>query len=199
MPIPAIGGLRQNARMAADDPDALTQWLSQAREGDAAALERVFVAVYGELRRLAHHQLGGQGVERTLDTTGLVHEAYLRLVGGSPVVRDRPHFFALAARIMRQVIVDLARERLAGKRGGGDRGMSLEHVDVVELRESEQMIALDEALRQLALAHPRQAQVVECRYFAGLTEGETAEALGVGERSVQRDWQEARAWLRERL
>jgi RNA polymerase sigma factor (TIGR02999 family) len=199
MPIPATAWLVQNAGMTADGPGALTLWLSRARDGDPAALQQAFVEVYAELRRLAHRQLAGQAADRTLDTTGLVHEAYLRLVGGSPEVRDRAHFFALAARIMRQVIVDYARERLADKRGGGDRGVPLEHVDVAERREAEHLLALDAALTRLAAEHPRRAQVVECRYFAGLSEVETAEALGVAERSVQRDWHEARAWLREQL
>lgn len=177
-------------------PDS--SWLQQAQSGDPAALQRAFAEVYGELRRLAHGQLAGQ-YGRTLETTGLVHEAYLRLAGHHAPINDRGHFFALAARVMRQVIVDFARERLAAKRGGGERGIPLEDVDPGELKQAEDMIALDDVLQELARGEPRQAQVVECRYFAGLTEPETAEALSISERSVQRDWQQARAWLRERL
>ncbi len=173
-------------------------WLERARAGDPQALRQAFAEVYGELRRLAHGQLGGQA-GRTLQTTGLVHEAFLRLVGHEAPIRDRGHFFALAARVMRQVIVDFARERLAAKRGGGDRGIALDEVEPAELRQAEEMIALDDVLQRLALLDARQAEVVECRYFAGLTEPETAEALGISERSVQRDWQTARSWLREQL
>lgn len=173
-------------------------WLRQARSGDPVSLRHAFVEVYGELRRLAHGQLAGQH-GRTLETTGLVHEAYLRLVGHAAPINDRGHFFALAARVMHQVIVDFARERLAAKRGGGDRGIPLEDVDPGELKQAEEMIALDDLLQKLGDREPRQARVVECRYFAGLTEPETAEALGISERSVQRDWQLARQWLREQL
>lgn len=184
--------------MTAPPEPALTQWLARAREGDGDALRQAFAGVYAELRRLAHRQLAGQP-ERTLNTTGLVHEAFLRLHGHAGEVRDRGHFFALAARVMRQVVVDFARERLSEKRGSGERGLPLEGIDVAEAREAEHLLAVDDALRRLAEREPRQAQVVECRYFAGLTEPETAEALGIGERSVQRDWQQARAWLREQL
>jgi RNA polymerase sigma factor (TIGR02999 family) len=191
--------MAHNARMDPKSPGDLTNWLARAREGDPDALRLAFAEVYSELRRVAHRQLAGQAGQRTLDTTGLLHEAFLRMAGNQAPVADRGHFFALAARIMRQVIVDFARERLAEKRGGGERAIPLQDVDVAELRQAEEMIALDDVLRQLAAAEPRQAQVVECRYFAGLTEAETAEALGIGERSVQRDWQEAREWLRKRL
>jgi RNA polymerase sigma factor (TIGR02999 family) len=178
-------------------------WLEKARAGDPAALRLAFAEVYGELRRLAHRQLAGQ-YGRTLETTGLVHEAFLRLIGHEAPIRDRGHFFALAARVMRQVIVDFARERLAEKRGGGERGIPLDDVDLggfkqAELKQAEDMIALDDVLQKLSVLDARQAQVVECRYFAGLTEPETAEALGISERSVQRDWQAARAWLRGQL
>jgi RNA polymerase sigma factor (TIGR02999 family) len=185
--------------MSEPQAGAVTAWLARAREGDEAALHQAFAEVYAELRRIAHRQLRDQGAGRTLNTTGLVHEAFIRIAGHEGPVRDRGHFFALAARVMRQVVVDFARERLSQKRGSGDRGLPLEGIDVAELRQAEELLAIDEALCKLALEHPRQAQVVECRYFAGLTEVETAEALGIGERSVQRDWHEARDWLRQRL
>ncbi len=180
------------------DSQRTAAWLEQARTGDPDALAQAFVEVYGELRRLAHGQLAGQ-YGRTLQTTGLVHEAYLRLAGHAAPIHDRGHFFALAARVMRQVIIDFARERLAAKRGGGERGIPLDDVDPGELKQAEEMIALDDVLQKLARLDPRQARVVECRYFAGLTEPETAEALGISERSVQRDWQQARDWLRGQL
>jgi RNA polymerase sigma factor (TIGR02999 family) len=172
---------------------------AQAGADSVPEAHRLFAELYAELRRLAHGQLAGQGPGRTLQTTGLVNEAWLRLSGHSGEIRDRGHFFALAGRVMRQVIVDFARERLAEKRGAGERGIPLDDVDVAELRDAEELLALDDVLRKLAQVSERQARVVECRYFAGLTEVETAEALGIGERSVQRDWQEARDWLRQHL
>jgi len=181
------------------DVGDVTQMLALARAGDADAWQHVVAVVYADLRRLAHRQLADQGREQTLDTTGLVHECYLRLAGASSAPNDRGHFFALAARVMRQVIVDYARERLAQKRGGGERGIALTEVDAAELREAERCAALDDALATLALNDERQARVVECRFFAGLSEEETAQALSIGLRSVQRDWQTARAWLRTQL
>ena len=177
----------------------ITGLLAAARAGDPAGWEDLVAAVYADLRRLAHRQLAGQAGEQTLNTTGLVHECYLRLAGASGTPRDRGHFFALAARVMRQVIVDFARERLAQKRGGGERGIALDEVDAAELREAERCAALDDALSALAQRDERQARVVECRFFAGLTEEETAEALDIGLRSVQREWQLAREWLRGQL
>ena len=120
-------------------------------------------------------------------------------MNGAAAPNDRGHFFALASRVMRQVIVDYARERLAQKRGGGERALALDEVDAAELREAERYAALDDALGALMRLDERQARVVECRFFAGLTEEETAEALQTSLRSVQRDWQAAREWLRAEL
>ena len=173
----------------------ITELLAQARAGDTGARDQVFESVYAELRRLAHRQLAGQGGGRTLDTTGLVHECYLSLAGAQGPIRDRGHFFALAARVMRQVIVDYARERLAQKRGGGERAIPVDELEIAEQRDAVHLIEVSELLDRLGAHDARLAQVVECRFFAGLTEPETAEALGISERSVRRDWVEARDWM----
>jgi RNA polymerase sigma factor (TIGR02999 family) len=173
----------------------ITQLLAEVRDGDAAAWDRLVALVYADLRRLAHQQLGAPRLERTLDTTGLVHECYLRLVERNANATDRGHFFALAARVMRQVIVDHARERLALKRGGNEVHIPLEQVGEDELAEARRYVALDDALAALATSEPRRARVVECRFFAGLTEPETADALEMSLRLVQREWQAAREWL----
>ena len=182
-------------RAVASPAPGITELLEQARAGDEAARDRVFESVYAELRRLAHRQLAGQGNGRTLDTTGLVHECYLCLAGAKGPIRDRGHFFALAARVMRQVIVDYARERLAQKRGGGARAIPVDDIEVAEERDALHLIEVSEMLDRLGAHDTRLAQVVECRFFAGLTEPETAEAMGISERSVRRDWAEARDWM----
>ena len=171
----------------------VTRLLQAAREGEPAALERLVPLVYEDLRRLARRQLGHEYGERTLNPTALVHESYLKLGGGVMVARDRSHFLALAARAMRQVLVDHARDRKAAKRGGGvwERTTLTDGAWVREF-EPDGMLALDEALGEL---EPRQRQVVECRFFGGMEEQEIAVALGVSERTVHRDWVKARAWL----
>ena len=159
----------------------------------------VFPSVYEELRQLAHRHLAREATGHTLSTTALVHEAYLRLTdhgAGNVAFSDRTHFFAIAARSMRHILVDHARRQHAVRRGEGARRVPLE--DVVGLAADERaglLVALDEALERLAGLDPRQARVVECRFFAGLTEEETAEALGIGLRTAKRDWAKARSWL----
>jgi RNA polymerase sigma factor (TIGR02999 family) len=151
--------------------------------------------VYGELRALAHQVRGGRGGE-TLNTTALVHEAYLKLAGASGAAwADRAHFFSLVARAMRQVLVDSARRRLAAKRGGGEWLVSLDESLQGQAIRPAQLLALDEALSRLAEVDPRRAAVVEQRYFAGLTLDETAAVLGRSVATVERDWRTARAWL----
>jgi RNA polymerase sigma factor (TIGR02999 family) len=173
------------------DVGEVTRLLRAARAGEGAALERLVPLVYEDLRRLARRQLAREFVERTLNPTSLVHESYLKLGGGAMIARDRAHFLALAAHAMRQVLVDHARERRAAKRGGGvwQRTTLTDGAWVREL-DPDDMLALDEALSSL---EPRQRQVVECRFFGGMEEREIAEALGVTERTVQRDWVKARA------
>lgn len=181
------------------DTGNITQWLALARAGDDGAWQRLVAVMYADLRRLAHRQLAAPGREQTLNTTGLVHECYLRLADVAGAPNDRGHFFALAARVMRQVIVDYARERLALKRGGGEQQIPLDEVCEAELKQAQHFAALDDALGTLMAVDERQARVVECRFFAGLSEEETAQALDMSLRSVQRDWQQARTWLRNEL
>jgi RNA polymerase sigma factor (TIGR02999 family) len=174
----------------------ITNWLNQARGGDRGALDRVLATLYRELHSMARRQLGGHHGQ-TLDTTGLVHEAYLRLIGRSDAkFDDRAHFFAYAASAMRSVAVDYARQRLAVKRGGDLHRVTDLPEDIAgTLRLDEEMLGLDVALNKLAEAEPRLAQVVELRYFAGLSETEIAALLRRSERSVRRDWQKARLFL----
>ena len=180
----------------ADTPD-ITLWLDSARSGDRAALDRVLATLYQELHTMARRQLSGQH-GYTLDATALVHESYLKLLGstGTAKFEDRAHFFAYAASSMRSVVVDYARSRLARKRGG-DLKRVADIPEEVEgnLRLDEDMLALNDALEKLASADERLAQVVEMRYFAGLSELEIAELLQRSERSIRRDWQKARMFL----
>jgi RNA polymerase sigma factor (TIGR02999 family) len=174
----------------------ITRILLAWREGDDSALERLMPLVYDELRRLARRYMGRQRPGHTLQTTALVNEAYLRLVDANQVRwQDRAHFFAVSARLMRRVLVDFARARDNLKRGGGARRVTLDDDLAVANGEVTDVVALDDALTRLAGLDPRQAQIVELRYFGGLTEEETAEALGVSVRTVRRDWVLARAWL----
>lgn len=170
----------------------VTQLLVAARGGDQAAAERILPLVYEDLRRLARRHLRREMGERTIQATDLVHEAYLKFAGGALGAADRSHFLALASHAMRQVLVDHARSRLAAKRGGGVRAVTFtESVWTADFA-PEELLALDAALGKL---EERQRRVVECRFFAGMEEKEIADALGVTERTVRRDWAKARAWL----
>ena len=174
----------------------ITQWLDSGREGDRGALDRVLSTLYQELHAMARRQLAGQQAH-TLDATALVHEAYLKLIGRQTAqFDDRAHFFAYAASAMRSVVVDYARQRLAQKRGG-DLHRVTELPEEVEggLRLAEETLGLDTALTRLAAVDERLAQVVELRYFAGLSELEIASLLKRSERSIRRDWQKARLFL----
>ena len=177
----------------------ITQLLEAWRRGDPEAQERLFPLVYSELRRLARRQLRRAGPDASLDTTELVHESYLRLVGGAGRgVHGRQHFFALAATAMRQVLIDFARRRAAGKRGSGRRLESLPPVERVASLASDraiELLAVDEALSQLQAAEPRLARVVELRVFGGLSVEETAMVLGLSEGTIKRDWSKARLML----
>lgn len=170
----------------------VTQLLHLVREGDSRALDRLVPLVYEELRALAKRELYREQQGHTLHATALVHEAYLKLAGSGMPASDRAHFLAIAARAMRQVLVDHARRRKAIKRGGDMVATTLTDGGApVDFRPDE-LIALDEALEQL---EPRQRQVVEFRFFAGMEEKEIAEVLGVSDRTVRREWVKARAWL----
>jgi len=173
-------------------PSDVTRLLQSAAAGDRAALDRVLPLLYDDLRRLARRQLARERGSRTIQPTTLVHEAYLKLSRSAPRAQNRAHLLAIAAHAMRQVLVDHARERRAAKRGPDWISTTLtDGVSSTNL-DPEALLALDDALDRL---DPRQRQVVECRFFAGLDDPEIAEALGVTTRTVRRDWVKARAWL----
>jgi len=179
----------------------ITRMLQRHHQGDRAAFDELVPLVYQRLRIIARGQLARAGQrDRTLGTTGLVQEAYLQLVDEHGVDwQDRGHFYAICARAMRRILVDAARRRQAAKRGGGAIDVTLEDDLVAIDVESDQVLAVDAALKDLASFNERLARVVECRYFAGLTEEETAQALDSSLRTVQRDWMRARAWLLKAL
>ena len=182
------------------DPGEFTQLLIATRAGDPESWGSLVRLVYADLRKLARRHVMTVSDQNTLGITGLVNECYLRLVGPTRgAVESRRHFLNLASRVMRQVLCDYAREQLATKRGGAQRREDLLRVDAEEWAESEQLVILDDALRALEQRCTRMARVFECRYFAGLGEEETAEALGLSLRSVQRAWREARTWLAAQL
>ena len=182
-------------------PDrTVTQLLERASEGDPAALANVFPLIYGELRRVAERQLRQEPDGHTLSPTALVHEAYMRLVDYSRVEwNGRAHFLAVAATAMRRILVEHARGHRSEKRGGALRRVPIDAVELGTAERSDLLVALDEALDRLQALDRRQAQVVECRFFGGLTEEETSEALGIGLRTVKRDWAKARSWLHREL
>jgi RNA polymerase sigma factor (TIGR02999 family) len=180
-------------------PD-ITTLLQAHRQGDAGALDRLVPLVYADLRRAARAQLRRVRPGGTLDTAGLVHEAYLRLVDQSRAAfNDRGHFLAVSALAMRRIVVDHARRRTSWKRGGGRAAVPLDEAPEPVAREAAHVLDVDAALEKLSARDPRLARVVECRFFAGLTEEETAEALGISVRTAQREWFKARAWLRAEL
>ena len=193
--------------MADQHEQEITDALAALSRGAPQAMDQLLPLVYQKLKRIAHRQLGAEVGGHTLSTTAVVHEAYLRLAGqtGAEWV-DRGQFFAIAARTMRRVLIDYARQHQAVRRGGQSRSAValefLEHGDSRAISvpdRADSLIALDEALEGLQRMDERLARVVECRFFAGLSEVETAEALGVSQRTVSRDWQMARAWLHEAL
>ena len=177
-------------------PDVLTELRSRAQH----SLDQVVALTYQELRAIAHRRLAARGPGGTLSTTGLVHEAYLKLVDQSRAGwQDLAHFRALASLAMRHVLVDRARERSALKRGGVRRQITLDDEVMALEDQAEMLLQLNDALERLATVDARLAQVVDCRFFGGLTEQETAEALGLTTRTVQRDWVKARVLLRRLL
>jgi RNA polymerase sigma factor (TIGR02999 family) len=175
----------------------ITDLLLQLRDDRPGAMERLLPLIYDQLRRIAHRQLQAEPSGHTLGTTGLVHETYLKLVDQTRVeCRDRGHFYRVSSMAMRRILVDYARRYRALRRGGGLERVPLDQADEAALAEREgHLLALEDALTRLAAVDERLSQVVECRYFGGLTEEETAEALGVSQRTVQRDWVKARGWL----
>ncbi len=176
--------------------ESVTQLVEAAGSGDADALQRLFTAVYGELKRIARRQLAG-GNGSTLDTTVLVHEAYLKLVNPEKLqLRDRGHFFAIAAKAMRQIVIDHARRRLALKRGGGEiEAVTLNESAALDAMTPDTLLRLDHALDQLGGLDRRLAELVEMRFFGGLSIEQIAEAQGLTTRTVHRDWRRAKAFL----
>src|SRR5436190_530888 len=177
-------------------PHRVTQLLQQWSRGDDAAVVELTPLVYEELRRLAHHYMEGQSPNHTLQTTALVNEAYLRLADQTnPRWQNRAHFVAVAARAMRQIVVDYARSQRSQKRGGGALKVELDEAALVSPAESQEIVDLHEALERLATLDSRKAQVVELKYFGGLNYDEMAEVLKISRITVRRDWEFARLWL----
>ena len=174
----------------------VTDLLARWSHGEDAALAELTPLVYEELRRLAHHYMGGERPDHTLQTTALVNEAYLRLADQTnPRWQNRAHFFAVAARAMRQILVSYARSQQAQKRGGGALKVDLDEAALVSAEESEEIVDLHEALETLAMLDSRKAQVVELKYFGGLNYDEIAEVLKISRITVRRDWEFAKVWL----
>jgi RNA polymerase sigma factor (TIGR02999 family) len=181
-------------------PGHVTEILKRATAGNRDALDEIFPLVYKELRRLARRQLAGHPAGRTLTTTVLIHEVYLRLVDQSEArFDDRAHFFAYAARVMRAVLVDQARSRSARTRGGDWTPIAFDEEMLPVEQQADLLLAVHEALTLLAAEDERLARIVECRFFGGLSDDETAQALGVSDRTVRREWLKARTWLHTRL
>jgi RNA polymerase sigma factor (TIGR02999 family) len=185
--------------MTAESPKTVTQLLLEWRQGDQQALDQLMPLVYDELRQLASRQLRRERPGHTLQTTALVHEAYLRLIDQNVSWQNRTHFFGIAAQMMRRILVDHARHHHYAKRGGGAPKLSLDEALDLPAERAAELVALDEALTSLATLYPRQSQIVELRYFGGLTIEETAEVLGIGTTTVIREWSLAKAWLYREL
>jgi RNA polymerase sigma factor (TIGR02999 family) len=183
-----------------EPPSQVTLLLQEWRGGDQEAFDALLPLVYKELRRLAHFQLRNERPDHTLQSAALVHEAYLRLIGlNSPEWESRSHFFAIAAQLMRQILVDYARRHAAKKRGGSLCKLSLEDATMGSRGKDVDVLALDDALKSLAKIDARQSRVVELRFFAGLSLAEISEVLEIAPATVQRDWTAARAWLHREI
>jgi len=178
---------------------AVAQLLRRSREGDQGALDQLMPLVYQQLRRLAAAYLQNQAPGHTLQPTALVHEAYLRMLGSGADWNDRAHFFHLAATIMRQILVDHARAKVALKRGGGQSKLAFQDELLYSDEKAGELVALDDALRDLSAFDERKAQVIELRYFGGLSVDETAEVLCISSATVGRETRQAEAWLRHQI
>ena len=182
--------------MSQPAPQEITQLLLAWGDGDKQALEKLMPLVYQELRHLAKNYMRRQRTDHTLEATALVNEAYLRLIDSSQVRwQNRTHFFAISAQLMRRVLVDFARTKQANKRGGDKQKVTFSEELPVSFEKESELIALDDALNELAELNERQSKIVEMRYFGGLNEKEIAEALDISARTVRRDWSFVRAWL----
>ena len=180
-------------------PTDVTQLLIKWSKGDKAALDELMPVIHSELRRLARRYMARERLGHTLQTTALINEAYLRLVDQQGVEwQDRSHFFAVSAQIMRHILVDHARKHHSEKRGVGAQKVALDDVAVANQERAAELVALDEALNDLAALDPRQSQIVELRFFGGLTVEETAEIMKIAPITVMREWRTAKAWLRDK-
>jgi RNA polymerase sigma factor (TIGR02999 family) len=187
---------RETGCVFVHDPAEITQLLRAWSSGDQAALDRVAERVYGELRVMARRYMKNERPDNTLQTTALVHEVYIRLVDATKIDwHERAQFFAMAAQMMRRILVDAARARRSHKRGGLAVKVKIEETALVSSAPGRSILALDEALTAFSQVAPRQAKVVELRYFGGLTEEEIVAALNISPRTVRRDWDLAKAWL----
>ena len=184
----------------AQDSHEVTQLLIQWSNGDKAALDKLMPLIYGELRQLARHYMKSERSGHTLQTTALVNEAYLRLINRKQVQwQNRAHFFAIAAQLMRSILVDHARSHAYAKRGGGARKIALDDAMAVSQQRATEVVALDDALKRLAEIDPQQSRIVEMKFFGGLTIEETAEVLGLSPATIKREWRTAKAWLYHEL
>jgi RNA polymerase sigma factor (TIGR02999 family) len=182
-----------------DEDDIIAHLLDGVVRGDPGALGELVEAVYPELKRLAHFQMAHESQGHTLNTTAIVHEAFVRMASGEGKWQNRKHFLRAASTIMRHLLVDHARRKRAEKRGAGEVPLSLDEERVGGGDDSLAVLALDNALRKIAEIDPRLEKIIECRYFAGLTVQETAEALDMAVRTVERDWQRAKGYLLEMM
>ncbi len=186
--------------MSLDSPaDKVTLLLRRVQEGDAEAVDSLLEVLYTELKSLAHRQRMRQQAPETLNTTALLHEGYLKLVNAKGTYADRAHFFRVAAKAMRQILIDSALRHKRAKRGGDAQAVTFDDEHIKAEGRAEEVLALDEALKRLALLSPRQEEVVELRYFAGFSVEETAEIVGISSTTVSREWTAARAWLQREL
>jgi RNA polymerase sigma factor (TIGR02999 family) len=184
----------------ASDTDNVTKLLLEWSNGNEEVLEEMLPLIYEELRRLAHNFLYRERPGHTLQTTALVHEAYLKLIDQRDARwQNRAHFFAIAAQAMRRILIDSARKHIAEKRGGGGEKLSLDEVATISLEPDTDLLALDEALKALAEIDPSQSRIIELRYFGGLTIEETAEVVKLSPATIKREWAMARAWLHQAL
>jgi RNA polymerase sigma factor (TIGR02999 family) len=194
-----VGKEATKGRMTEGHSGQFTELLQHWTQGDEKALAALVPMVYNELRRLAHYHLQSERPDHTLQSTALVHEVYLRLLGGEPPeLQNRAHFVAIASRLMRQVLVDYARERRASKRDGGCR-IAFEYLDALPVNGDAELLALDDALDELSRIDERQAKIVEMKFFGGLSAPEISQVLGLSRATVDRDWATARIWLHHQM
>lgn len=185
--------------MPESQPGQVTLLLQHWKQGDEQALHALIPVVYKELKRLAHYHLQSERSDHTLQSTALVHEVYLRLLGNQPAdLQNRAHFIAVASRLMRQILVDYARNRTAAKRDGGCK-ISLEILETIPINSDVELLALDQALNELSSIDERQGKIVEMKFFGGLSAPEISEALGISRATVDRDWAVARVWLHRQI